>query len=546
MGKKNVAVILTGIALVLLITGGYFFIQERSSDKRSVQVQAEVGLIMQRGLVYYPEMSFRDIKGVPHKVSSIPKGLLFSPKPGDIVPLLYDIRNPEEVRLNTFFNRWALPVFILLFGLAALVIGLKNLDLTSELNEMSGSMSYPSSRGVERAKSVSKSSPESSIQTADADHDAPGKSAKREKKPSLAEIQEIRSDKNLYGILQQFIDDEAVTDIIVTDYTDIAIRRGGRTHSTNLSFRKPDEYESLVDRLLLAAGVTYSTAKPIVDGMIGSKIRIHAVNKVLCETGPYLTIRISRFSKVTFAELCDFGLAPKEVFEYLRAIIHSGQTVLIAGEVGTGKTTLARALCAGILPEDSILVIEDTPEIKIEHPHARYMRTREANIAGVGKIRPSECIRAGMRMAMTRVIFGEIRDSEAAEAFIDVCVSGHPGISTIHARSAIDALNRLDLFLAREQHGVSRAAIREQVATALQVVVFTKICRKTGRRRIVTVKEILPSMEKSCEDQDVFNYGLSEEQNPVWKIRNPRSFFEDTLASYGFPNLLGNMPRQIS
>ena len=108
--------------------------------------------------------------------------------------------------------------------------------------------------------------------------------------------------------------------------------------------------------------------------------------------------------------------------------------------------SLALPEVAATVPEDeSILVIEDTPEIRLEHPHVRYVATREANTDGAGRVTPSECIRAGMRMAMNRIIFGEIRDAEAAEAFIDVCASGHPGLSTIHGRSAIEAVARLEL-----------------------------------------------------------------------------------------------------
>src|SRR5690606_26243088 len=104
--------------------------------------------------------------------------------------------------------------------------------------------------------------------------------------------------------------------------------------------------------------------------------------------------------------------------------------------------------------DESLLVIEDTPQIRVEHPHVRYVSTREANADGAGRVAPSECIRAGMRMAMNRMIFGEMRDAEAAEAFIDACASGHPGISTIHGRNAADAIARLELFLGRAQKGV--------------------------------------------------------------------------------------------
>ena len=203
--------------------------------------------------------------------------------------------------------------------------------------------------------------------------------------------------------------------------------------------------------------------------MVGPLVRIHAVHKSLCEDGPYVTIRINRFTSVNTSDLERAGMAPKAVLDYLTAIVAIGRTVLVVGEVGTGKTTLARALAATIPHDESVLVIEDTPEIRLEHPHVRYLTTREENLEGEGRVSPAQCIRAGMRMAMNRVIFGEIRDAEAAEAFVDVCASGHPGLSTLHGRSVGDAVTRLELFLSRAQRNADRALLGAQVATAVQV-----------------------------------------------------------------------------
>jgi len=262
--------------------------------------------------------------------------------------------------------------------------------------------------------------------------------------------------------------------------------------------------------------------------MIGSFARIHAVHKSLCESGPYLTLRLNRFSSVSSKDLIRFGLAPQGVFDYLNAMVAAGATLLIVGEVGTGKTTLARALASGMPAEESILVIEDTPEIKLEHPHVRYLTTREANTDGAGKVSPSECIRGGMRMAMNRIIFGEMRDAEAAEAFIDVCASGHPGLSTIHAKSAAESLTRLELFLGRAQKGVTRGVLNEQIATAVQAIVFVDICRETGRRRIQEVKEIGPVADGVIRQRDMFKYQVRRGL-PEWRVLNKVSAHREAI-----------------
>jgi pilus assembly protein CpaF len=225
-------------------------------------------------------------------------------------------------------------------------------------------------------------------------------------------------------------------------------------------------------------------------------------------------------------------------------MIQNGLTLMIVGEVGTGKTTLARALAAAVPADESILVIEDTPEIRLEHPHVRYLCTREANTEGTGRVAPSECIRAGMRMAMNRIIFGEIRDAEAAEAFIDVCSSGHPGLSTIHARSAAETITRLELFLGRAQRGVLRAVVAEQIATAVQAIVFVNICKETGRRRIIEVKEIGPVADGVIRQRDIFRYQV-QRGVPSWRVINRVSAHRELLEEGEDPVILSQLQSAV-
>jgi len=341
-------------------------------------------------------------------------------------------------------------------------------------------------------------------------------------------LSHIESDSRPFGILQQLVDNRDVTDIIITNHCKIAVQQGRRNVQTDLCFPDLEAYEAFVERLLYRAGASYSTKKPISDGMIGSFARVHAVHRALCESGPYLTIRLNRFPSVSCADLVHAGLAPQALMDYLRAMVRIGGTLMIAGEVGTGKTTLVRALASTMPAEDSILVIEDTQEIRLEHPHVRYLVTRDANTDGAGRITPSECIRGGMRMAMNRIVFGEIRDAEAAEAFIDVCSSGHPGLSTIHARSSIDTVARLELFLARAQRGAAQRALTEQVATAVQAVVHVGLCKETGKRRILEVREIGPVADGVLRQREIFKY---QPQNglPAWRLINRSSAHREAI-----------------
>lgn len=354
----------------------------------------------------------------------------------------------------------------------------------------------------------------------------------------------LESDGLHFGILQPLVDDPSVSDIIISGFSKVSVQQGRRSVRTQLRFADQRSYEAFVERLLHRAGTSYSTKRPIADGMVGALVRVHAVHKSLCDEGPYVTIRVNRFTSVTIEDLVRVGMAPWVILEYLRAVIGIGKTVLIVGEVGTGKTTLARALAGTIPHEESVLVIEDTPEIRLEHPHVRYITTRDENLEGEGRVSPAQCIRAGMRMAMNRVIFGEIRDAEAAEAFVDVCASGHPGLSTVHGRSAIDAVTRLELFLARAQRGSDRSLLGAQVVTAVQVVVVVDVCKATGTRRIMDVRELGPIADGALRQREIFTYRL-QDSVPGWTVSGRVSAFRERLERPPHNFFFSKLPERL-
>jgi pilus assembly protein CpaF len=357
-------------------------------------------------------------------------------------------------------------------------------------------------------------------------------------------LMHLESDGQNFGPIQPLIDDSSVSDIIISGFSKVCVQQGRRSVRTQARFADQRSYEAFVERLLHRAGTSYSTKQPIADGMIGSLVRVHAVHKSLCDEGPYVTIRINRFTSVSVEDLVRVGMAPRAILEYLRAVIGIGKTVLIVGEVGTGKTTLARALAGTIPHDESVLVIEDTPEIRLEHPHVRYISTRDENLEGEGRVSPAQCIRAGMRMAMNRVIFGEIRDAEGAEAFVDVCASGHPGLSTLHGRSALDAVTRLELFLARAQRGADRALLGAQVVTAVQVVVVVDVCKVTGARRVMDVRELGPVADGVLRQREIFTY-RNNEGTPSWVVSGRVSAFRERLEAPPYSFFFSKMPERL-
>lgn len=356
-----------------------------------------------------------------------------------------------------------------------------------------------------------------------------------------AVINHLQEENASFGILQTLVDDREVTDIVVSDFSKITVQQGRRNYRTSLSFPNQDAFEKYVERLLARAGTQCTTKQPIADGMLGESVRVNVIHRALCSGGPYLTLRINRFSSVDENDLANAGMASPEMLRYLTKLVRENKSILIMGEVGTGKTTLARALASAISIEESILVIEDTPEIKLEHPHVRYITTRQENQEGIGRVTPAHCIRAGMRMSMNRIIFGEIRDAEAAEAFVDVCASGHSGLSTIHARNIADGITRLELFLSRAQPGIDRTVLSAQISSAVSVIVSVKMCPITGVRRINEVKEVGPVADGVLRLREVFRY-VHEVGALGWRVVTKSSLFRDTIESGAAPIDLAKFP----
>lgn len=343
-----------------------------------------------------------------------------------------------------------------------------------------------------------------------------------------------------YDILTPLIENRNVNDIIVRSYRDISIQSGRRNIQTDLQFPDHDTYKSFIENLLKRAGKACTSATPVVDAAIDPHVRACVTHESFSPsgTGPMLTLRISRHRGISLDGLVQNELAPRIVLEYLAALVHHGDvTILVAGEVGTGKTTLIKALTTYIPEHEAILVIEDTHEIVLDRPFVRTLLTREANTEGTGRISPAQAIRTGMRMAMNRIILGEMRDAEAAEAFIDVCASGHSGMSTVHSRNAKDALSRMELFLARAQGKVGIETIRKQLANAISIVVFLGVDKHSQKRRIIEVIEVGSSGDGAIQVSPIFSFinptASTNPSIPEWKRNQGITLHRETLLQSG-------------
>ncbi|MEZ4754007.1 MAG: ATPase, T2SS/T4P/T4SS family [Bdellovibrionota bacterium] len=373
----------------------------------------------------------------------------------------------------------------------------------------------------------------------------------RKRKDSIDDIERaniiIHLQKDLmgWGVLQPLIDNPEVTDIHVYDYQTVVLQRGKVSETTGIHWPNNQAYVSFIDRVLLRLGKSLSTQQHTVDGSFPNGIRICAVHESVCgQRGPLLAIRVPRISKVSLESIISYQVAPPLIVNYLASLTRSGLcTMMIAGETGTGKTTLMKCLATQFGPDESIVAVEDTPELNLQHPYFRSLVSRTANIEGIGEVSLSEHIKTTLRMTPTRVLLGEMRTPFAAEAFLESAQTGHVGMSTVHARNARETLVRLESLLGRAQKSVSIEIIRQQIALAVDVVVWLFREKGTGKPRIGEIVEVGHFVEGVIQIRPMFTLAKTGEQ-PVWRIDSWSSMFDEVLA--GDNVYLGDSPPEIT
>lgn len=348
-----------------------------------------------------------------------------------------------------------------------------------------------------------------------------------------------------WGVLQPLIDNKEVTDIHVYDYQTVVLQRGKVSETTGLHWPSHSSYVSFIDRLLLRLGKSLTTQQHTVDAALPNGVRICAVHESVCgQRGPLLCIRVPRMMETTLENLVTYQVAPPLIVNYLAALIRSGEaTFMVAGETGTGKTTLMKCLGTQFGPNESIVAVEDTPELNFQHPYFRSLVSRPPNTEGVGEVTLQEHIKTTLRMTPTRVILGEMRTPYAAEAFLESAQTGHVGMSTVHARNARETLVRLESLLGRAQKSVSIDIIRQQIALAVDCVIWLFREKGTGKPRVGEVIEVGHFVEGVIQVRPMFKL-VEQGERPVWRLESWTSNFDHVLHENGIH--LGESPPEFS
>ncbi len=292
------------------------------------------------------------------------------------------------------------------------------------------------------------------------------------------------------GPLEALLADASVDEIMVSGPGRVWVERAGRVEETDVAFASVEELRHAIERILAPLGRRVDEAEPLCDARLPDGSRVNVVIPPLALDGPSLTIRRFRRRGLSPEELVSSGSWTSPLFELLRGAVRARLNVLVSGGTGSGKTTTLNALSAFIPPGERIVTIEDAAELRLRQPHVVRLEARPASLEGRGEVTIRQLVRNALRMRPDRVVVGEVRGGEALD-MLSAMSTGHDGsLSTVHAGSAPEALRRVETLALMAGVGLPHAAIREQIAGAIDLVVHQERSRD-GARRVTSVCEVL-------------------------------------------------------
>jgi pilus assembly protein CpaF len=316
-------------------------------------------------------------------------------------------------------------------------------------------------------------------------------------------VREITDDILGYGPLEPLLRDDSVTEVMVNGSDRIYIERNGKIQQAGVTFVDDAHLLRIIDKIVSQVGRRIDEASPMVDARLPDGSRVNAIIPPLSLRGPTLTIRKFSRDPYTMDDLINFGTLTPKAAHFLAACVQGKLNMLISGGTGTGKTTTLNALSAYVPGDERIVTIEDAAELQLQQEHVITLEARPANIEGQGEVKIRELVRNALRMRPDRIIVGEVRGPETLD-MLQAMNTGHEGsLTTIHANAPRDALARLETLVLTAGVDLPLRAIREQVASAFDILV--QISRLVdGSRRISHVTEVLRMESDVITLQDIF------------------------------------------
>jgi pilus assembly protein CpaF len=315
--------------------------------------------------------------------------------------------------------------------------------------------------------------------------------------------QEILDEVFGLGPLEPLLADPTVSDILVNTYKKIYVERRGILEQTAVQFRDDAHLMSIIDRIVSAIGRRVDESSPMVDARLADGSRVNAIIPPLAVDGPCLSIRRFGRERLMAADLVHNHTLTGPMLELLAGCVKARLNVLISGGTGAGKTTFLNVLSSYISNRERIVTIEDAAELQLHQEHVVRLETRPPNIEGKGAIQQRQLVINSLRMRPDRIIVGEVRGEEALD-MLQAMNTGHDGsLTTIHANSPRDALGRLETMVAMASFNIPEAALRRQIASAIDVVV--QVSRLSdGTRKVSHVSEITGMEGDVVTMQDIF------------------------------------------
>ena len=317
---------------------------------------------------------------------------------------------------------------------------------------------------------------------------------RRHQKLSRDEISRLRKEvvdevRGL-GPLAPLMAEPDISDILINGPKEVWVDRGGRLMRTSIVFDDARHLRRIVDRMVMAQGKQLDAASPSVDSKLPDGSRLHAVIEPLCANGPVVSIRRFRQHALMDGELIEGGFLNEAMLACLKLAVQARLNIVVSGGAAAGKTTFLNYL-SGFIPDvERIVTVEETAELKLDHPHVVSLEARAPNLEGRGGVALRDLVKTALRMRADRIIVGEVRGEEAFDMLQAMNV-GHDGsLTTIHANSAEDVLYRLESLVLMSDVRLPRDAVREMVGSAIRLVVHLTRFRD-GQRRITSLREVV-------------------------------------------------------
>ncbi len=359
---------------------------------------------------------------------------------------------------------------------------------------------------------------------------------------SLYERENLTDDvlNELFGLgpLEVLLGDASISDILVNNASQVFIEREGRLEPTDVVFRDDKHLMQIIERIVSAVGRRIDESTPMVDARLKDGSRVNVIIPPLALDGPAMSIRRFQTDRLGADDLIGRESLTTPMLDFLRGAVAARLNIMISGGTGAGKTTLLNILSGFVGSNERVVTIEDAAELKLRQPHVIRLETRPANIEGKGAIRQRQLVINALRMRPDRIIVGEVRGEEALD-MLQAMNTGHDGsLTTIHANTPRDALYRLDTMVAMANLNIPERAVRQQVASAIDLVI--QISRMSdGTRRLTSISEIAGMEQDVITMQEIFLFdkkGIDQDGrvHGIFRATGVRPKCSDQLATAGY------------